>query len=130
MKTKNTAHKQHGINAANKTIVADDQSPSHSSVVITPFARNKSNVTNTQKNELSSDHIERHETYHPCSLSNAALLRDVRGECGGTTMPTPDDFDDDGFGGSTMVMPASSSFWSKTTKERTLLLERALKERI
>ena len=90
MKTKKTAHKQHGINAANKTMTADDQSPSHSSVVMTPFARNKSNVTNTQKNELSSDHIERHETYHPCSLSNSSLLRDVRGDCGTC------------FGGSTM----------------------------
>merc|ERR1711970_1085292 len=106
MKTKNTAHKQHGISADNKTIVADDQSLSHSSVVITPFARNKSIGTNTQKNELSSDHIERHETYHPCSLSNASLLlrrENVRGECGGTSS-----FDFD-FGGSTIPVVVCSS---------------------
>ena len=81
MYTKNTAHMQHGINAANKTITADNQSPSHSSVVMMPFARNNKSVTNSHENELeSSDQTERHVTYQLCRCAKSSTRVAVLGD--------------------------------------------------
>ena len=81
MYTKNTAHMQHGINAANNTITADNQSPSHSSVVMIPFAKNNNNVTNSHENEReSSDHTERQVTYQLCLCAKSSTRVAVLGD--------------------------------------------------
>jgi hypothetical protein len=73
---------QHGISAANKTTIADTQSPSHSNVVTIAFAKNNTKVTNNHENELSCDQAERHVTYQLCFSANSRFR--VRGERGVT----------------------------------------------